>query len=59
MGVATANILGRKVTDFFQNPEDKQKLTDILKKEGKVDHYQVKLKKQDGSNLWEMFLNVP
>ncbi len=52
LGVTTDEILGRKVIDFYKNPEDKQKLAGILKKEGKVDHYQIQFKKQDGSILW-------
>lgn len=52
LGLATDNLLGKNVTDFYQNPEDKEKLGYILKKEGKVDHYQVQFKKKDGSILW-------
>ncbi len=52
MGVETDQLLGRKVTDFYIDPSEKTILMDMLEKDGKVDHYELQVKKSDGTRLW-------
>lgn len=52
MGVETEQLAGRKVTDFYVDPSEKKFLLDKLKNDGQVDHYELRVKKADGSILW-------
>ncbi|NHJ05120.1 MAG: PAS domain S-box protein [Candidatus Heimdallarchaeota archaeon] len=38
--------------DYYFNPEDRNKIIDILKTKGKVTDYEVQLQRPDGSTVW-------
>ena len=52
IGLPTEQILGRQATDFYLDPSEKEKLSEMLEREGQVDHYALQFKKTDGSILW-------
>jgi len=52
VGLPTETLLGRKVTDFYHDPEDQQPLLDALQQQGEVNNYELRIKKADSSLLW-------
>ena len=38
--------------DFYVNPEDREELVDVLRKEGRIDDHEVLWKRRDGSQFW-------
>lgn len=51
-GYAIDEILGRKVTDFYLNPEKRQELREILLQKGHINDFIVQLKQKDSSLCW-------
>jgi len=47
-------IITVNTKNFYWNPEDRKKFIDILKVDGEVHDYQLKLKKKDGTFLWAL-----
>jgi PAS domain S-box-containing protein len=47
-------IITVNTKNFYWNPEDRKKFIDILKVNGEVHDYQLKLKKKDGTFLWAL-----
>ena len=52
MGIEAGQLIGSKVTEFYFDPSEKQILLEKLQKDGKVDHYELRVKTRDGSVLW-------
>lgn len=52
LGLESERLLGLNVTDFFLAPSEREKIAEILKRNGQVDHYQLQFKKTDDSILW-------
>ena len=52
LGLETEQLLNRKRTDFYLHPTEKEKLANILQRDGQVDHFELQIKKNDGSILW-------
>jgi PAS domain S-box-containing protein len=48
-------VIGRYVTEFYANPDEREELIDKVKKEGFVIGYPITVKKKDGT---EMHLNI-
>jgi len=48
-GYDPAELLGRSVTDVYQNPEDRNRLMHLLLKNKKVEDYELKLVRKDGT----------
>jgi PAS domain S-box-containing protein len=51
-GYTIDEILGRKVTDFYLNPEKRKALTMNLQQKGYVNNFVVQLKRKDNSLCW-------
>jgi PAS domain S-box-containing protein len=51
-GFRKEEIIGRKGPDVYYDPVDRKKMIDILKEQGFVSDYQLKVKKSDGTPLW-------
>ncbi len=52
MGIATENLLGQDITNYYLESSDYQKLLMSFETKGKIDHYEVQIKKPDGHVLW-------
>ena len=52
VGLPTAALLGRKITDFYQDPADQARLLAALSAGGQVDHHEVQFQTIDGVPLW-------
>lgn len=51
-GYTESEILGKGVQDIYWSIEDRDRVLGILKKEGSVAEYEVKLKRKDGAPFW-------
>jgi PAS domain S-box-containing protein len=51
-GYTESEILGKGVQDIYWSIEDRDRVLGILKKEGNVAEYEVKLKRKDGAPFW-------
>ncbi|MBD2461070.1 PAS domain S-box protein [Oscillatoria sp. FACHB-1407] len=51
-GLALTDLIGRKTSDFYWNPEDRQQILAIFAQQGYVQNYELQLKRQDSSLLW-------
>lgn len=45
-------LLGRNISDFYDDPLDQQPLQAALKQQGEVNNYELRIKRADGSVLW-------
>ena len=52
LGLTSEQLLGRKAEEFYLHPGERDKITEILNNEGRVDHYELQIKSSDGSLLW-------
>ena len=46
------SMIGMRAEDIYWNPSDRAMFLDMLKKQGKVDRFEVQLKSPDGQPLW-------
>jgi len=46
------DIIGRKGPDVYYDPNDRNKMLEIIKEQGFVTNYQIKAKKNDGTPFW-------
>lgn len=46
------DIIGRSVLEFYVDFEDRKVWQEIMKREGKVTHFQCRLRRQDGEVFW-------
>ncbi|MBN2706294.1 MAG: cache domain-containing protein, partial [Deltaproteobacteria bacterium] len=51
-GYAPEEILGKPLTDFYVNPQDRECLLAILRRDGVVNEFVAPLKHRDGSTWW-------
>jgi PAS domain S-box-containing protein len=51
-GYTEAEILGKDTPDIYWNIEDRERLLGVLKENGYVAEYEVKLKRKDGTPFW-------
>jgi PAS domain S-box-containing protein len=51
-GYSPGELLGKKTPDLYFDPKDRLPIIDMLKENGRVDAYEVMLKKVDGSPFW-------
>lgn len=51
-GLPSEEMVGRKAPDFYYDPADRQVLLDLLKRDGYVRDYEVRVKKADGAPFW-------
>ena len=52
LGLSTEEVLGRKLTEFYQNPAEWKQLLERLVYEAAVDDYEMQMKKVDNTPLW-------
>jgi PAS domain S-box-containing protein len=51
-GYRMEDIIGRKGPDVYYDPNDRNKMLEIIKEQGFVTNYQIKAKKNDGTPFW-------
>jgi PAS domain S-box-containing protein len=51
-GCTESEILGQGTPQIYWSPEDRDRILDVLKKQGYVAEYEVKLKRKDGTPFW-------
>ena len=53
-GYEPEELIGRKVTDFYPDPQEREKLLKLLFKKGAVNDYEIKMRAKDGRivDLW-------
>lgn len=49
------SVLGKSTLEFYENPEDRQKVLASLKEHGHVSNFEVRIKRGDGTVAWTMF----
>jgi PAS domain S-box-containing protein len=50
---STAEVIGQKfTTEFYVNPDDRQRLLTQLRRQGAVNNYEVQFRRRDGSQGW-------
>jgi PAS domain S-box-containing protein len=52
LGVPADHLNGRCVTEFYENPADRQALVEALRRDGRVRDREVRLKRADGQVIW-------
>ena len=52
LGYNSGELIGRKSTDLYWNPEERKSWFSALKDNGLVRDFEVKLKKKDGNQIW-------
>ncbi|MDH4035275.1 MAG: PAS domain S-box protein, partial [candidate division Zixibacteria bacterium] len=48
-------LLGQLSPNFYYDVEDRRRLLEILMRDGRIDNYEVRLKKKGGQPLWTIF----
>jgi len=51
-GSSPKEIIGQKMTNFYVNPAERDRLVQLLKKEGQVNHHEVEFIRKDHSKFW-------
>jgi PAS domain S-box-containing protein len=51
-GLDSAEMIGRKIPDFYYDPAQRQCLLDLLQRDGYVRNYESRAKKADGTPFW-------
>src|SRR5688500_7250971 len=51
-GVPPEAAVGLKVTDYYVNPADRQRLAERVKRDGKADGLRVQVRRQSGETFW-------
>lgn len=52
LGLPIQELIGCQSTDFFYNPSHRQKLLDILARDGRLQNHEIRAKKADGTPFW-------
>lgn len=52
LGLPPEALLGRPATDFYYAPEERNKVLLLLQQERRVDRYELRLKRADGTPFW-------
>ncbi|MGH6635940.1 MAG: adenylate/guanylate cyclase domain-containing protein, partial [Gammaproteobacteria bacterium] len=52
VGMATQDLVGRKLVDFYADANDRVKLLELLDKDGRVDQYEVQILTEGRTTLW-------
>ena len=52
VGLASEEMVGRHIRDFYYDPEDGRKVAEILDRDGCVSNFETRIKKKDGSYIW-------
>lgn len=51
-GLAIHELIGYSSQEFYDNPSDQQKLLDILERQGRLQNYEIRARKADGTMFW-------
>jgi PAS domain S-box-containing protein len=51
-GYAPEEVVGRKLDDFYVNPEERDRFLSILREKGEVEEFEAVLRAKDGSPVW-------
>jgi PAS domain S-box-containing protein len=49
------NLLGKFTRDFYYHPEDRDRMLEILRRDGSVNDFEVEIKRTDGTVIWVIF----
>src|SRR3954469_3792934 len=44
--------VGRHVPDYYVNPEQREELADLIRRDGRVDRFRTHLRRDDGTTFW-------
>ncbi len=55
MGLTRAAIMKRRSLDFYDDPGERPRLVERLIREGRIDDYEVRVRRADGSVIWAVF----
>jgi PAS domain S-box-containing protein len=58
MGLTRAEIMKRRSLDFYDEPAERPRLIERLKREGRIDDVEVRVRRADGSVIWAVFALV-
>lgn len=52
LGLPTDSLLGRNLAAFYCDPEEYQVLVELLESQGEINHYEVAIRREDGTTVW-------
>lgn len=55
IGVPHGSSIGRKTPDFYADPAERDHIRQRLATEGRVQHYEAQIRREDGSTIWMLF----
>jgi PAS domain S-box-containing protein len=58
-GFSKGEMTGMKTPDLYVNPNDRSGITDSLIEKGKLDNFEVEVRKKDGSSCWLQASVIP
>jgi PAS domain S-box-containing protein len=58
MGLTRPEIMKRRSLDFYDDPAERPRLLERLKREGRIDDVEVRVRRADGSVIWAVFALV-
>ncbi len=58
MGLTRPEIMKRRSLDFYDDPDERPRLVERLKREGRIDDVEVRVRRADGSVIWAVFALV-
>lgn len=58
-GLAVADLIGQQTPDFYYDPADRAPLLATLKREGRLNDYELHVKKADGTPFWVLVSMQP
>ena len=58
MGLTRAAIMKRRSLDFYDDPAERPRIIERLKREGRIDDVEVRVRRADGSVIWAVFALV-
>ncbi|UCF04701.1 MAG: PAS domain S-box protein [bacterium] len=54
IGATREELIGRRTTEFYYDPEDRLKLVESLRKDGYLRNSEIRLKRIDGTVIWSL-----
>jgi len=55
MGLTRGEIMKRRSLDFYDDPGERPRLVERLRREGRIDDFEVRVRRADGSVIWAVF----
>jgi PAS domain S-box-containing protein len=54
LGLSPQQLIGRKTSDFYDDPAERVKILEMIKQNGRIHNYEQKIKRADGTISWRL-----